>query len=404
MVAEERDLHVVVSEIYAVALEANGLDKLAALIAEALGARSGLLALLDRPEPGQCALPAIVGLPSATENFDGWARTAYAEHYHQCNLWFERGIKRGFPAIVLSQELADPNELVRSEWYEYCRKLDTFHVLGAQFHVNGQFSGQFGAQRPRRAKSFDEASRRKMSLLLPHLQRALQIQLRLGLYEQLQAVTLHFLERVGLGVLILDEAKRLLFANRLAEHVLEEENGLRLSKGRLRVPAKSARSFDHLVDEAVRTSSGNGVGAGGMLNVPVRGGEALRVFISPLPRDRVAFGLAAPTVLVLLGDPDTAAPTPADGLRQAFSLTRAEARLLTALLSGERLSHYADRVGISIGTGRTHLKHLLAKTGHHRQVDLVRAVFTDPVLRFGSGTLSARRQAHKELSAGASTE
>lgn len=391
---EETNLHAVVSEIYAAALEANGLDKLAGLVAGAVDARSGLLALLDRPEPGQSALPGIVGLPSATENFDDWARAAYAEHYHQCNLWFERGIKRGFPAIVLSQELADPDELVRSEWYEYCRKLDTFHVLGAQFHVNGQFSGQFGAQRPRRAKSFDEASRRKMSLLLPHLQRALQIQLRLGLYEQLQAVTLQFLERVGLGVMILDEAKRLLFANRVAEHVLAEENGMRVSKGRLRVPPRSARSFDHLVHQAIRTSSGSGGGAGGMLNVPVHRGEALRIFISPLPRDRVAFGLAAPAVLVLLGDPDAAAPTPVDGLRKAFSLTHAEALLLSALVSGERLSHYADRAGISIGTGRTHLKHLLAKTGYHRQVDLVRAVFTDPVLRFGSGPSSAGRQAH----------
>ena len=379
--AEERDLHAVVSDIYAAALEAGGLNKLAAIIAEALGTRSGLLSLLQRPEPGQCALPDIVGLPSATENFDDWARTAYAEHYHQCNLWFERGIKRGFPAIVLSQELADPDELVRSEWYEYCRKLDTFHVLGAQFHVNGQFSAQFGAQRPRGLESFDEASRRTMSLLLPHLQRAMQIQLRLSLYDQVQAVTLDLLERVGFGVIILDEAKRLLFANRLAERELEKESGLRVSKGRLCVPANSARSFDHMVDEAARTNSSKGLGAGGMLNVPVRGGEALRLFISPLPRERVAFGVAAPAVLVLLGDPDAAAPRRADELRKAFGLTQAEARLLSALLSGERLSDYADRLGISIGTARTHLKHLLAKTDHHRQIDLVRAVSSDPLLR-----------------------
>ena len=379
--AEERDLHAVVSEIYAAALEANGLDKLAAIVAEALGTRSGFLALLDRPEPGQAALPAMVGLPSATENFDDWARTAYAEHYHQCNLWFEKGVRRGFPAIVLGQELVSPEQLIASEWYEYCRRLDAFHVLGAQFHVDGQLSGQFGAHRPRGSSSFDEASRRTMSVLLPHLQRALQIQLRLGLYDQVQAVTLDLLERVGFGVLILDEARRLLFANRPAERVLAEEGGLRVSKGRVRAAAGAARDFDRMVAEAARTSSGAGLGAGGMLNVPVRGGEALRLFISPLPRERVAFGVAAPAVLVLLGDPDAAAPRRADQLRKAFGLTQAEALLLSALLAGERLSEHADRMGISIGTARTHLKHLLAKTGHHRQVDLVRAVSSDPLLR-----------------------
>ena len=379
VMAEERDLHAVVSGIYAAALEAGGLNKLAAIVAEALGTRSGFLALLDRPEPGQNALPAMVGLPSATENFDDWARTAYAEHYHQCNVWFERGVKRGFPAIVLGHELVSPEQLIETEWYEYCRRLDAYHVLGAQFHVNDRLSGQFGAHRPRGSRSFDEASRRTMSLLLPHLQRALQIQLRLGLYDQLRAATLDLLQQVGFGVLILDEAKRLLFANRLAERVLAQEGGLKVSKGRVCVPPVAARHFDHLVAEAARTSSGAGLGAGGILNVPVGEGEALRLFISPLPLERIAAGVANPAALVLVGDPDGAPPMAVERLRKTFGLTQAEALLLSALLAGERLSHYADRLSISIGTAKTHLKHLLAKTGHHRQVDLVRAVVSDPL-------------------------
>ena len=293
----------------------------------------------------------------------------------------KRASKRGLPAIVLGQELVSPEQLIASEWYEYCRRLDAFHVLGAQFHVDGRLSGQFGAHRPRGSESFDEASRHTMSLLLPHLQRALQIQLRLGLYDQVRAVTLDLLQRVGFGVLILDQARRLLFANRLAERVLEEESGLKVTKGRVCVPPGAARDFDLMVEEAARTSSGAGLGAGGIVKVPLGEGASLRLFVAPLPHERSGVGAAVPAVLVLVGDPDGAVPTPVDRLRKAFGLTRSEALLLSALLAGERLSEHAERLGISLGTARTHLKHLLAKTGHHRQVDLVRAVSSDPLLR-----------------------
>jgi DNA-binding CsgD family transcriptional regulator len=378
--ARDAGLLPVVAEIYEASVDADGLDKLAGVVAGALGTRSGFLALLARPEEGQLDLPAIVGLPSATENFDDWARSAYADHYHDCNIWFERGVKRGFPAIVLSQELVPGDQLVRSEWYEYCQRLDTFHVLGAQFHLDRRLSVQFGAQRPRRADAFDEASRRKMSLLVPHLQRALQIMIRLGLSDQVRTVSFDLLERLGLGVLILDGGRRLLFANRAAEQVLEQGTALSVRDGRVSASAAAARGFERLVEEATRTSAGDGMSAGGNLDVDADE-EKLRLFVAPVPRYHVALGLSVPAVLVLLGDPSGAPATHADELRKAFGLTRAEAQLLAALMLGERLADYSARRGISLGTVRTHLKRLLGKTGHHRQVDLVRAVARDPLLR-----------------------
>lgn len=374
------DLNAVVARIYESSVEADGLDKLAGIVAGALGSRSGLLSLLNRPEPGQLALPTVVGLPSATANFDDWARTAYAEHYHGCNIWFERGVRRGFPAIVLGHELVPPEELLRSEWYEYCQRLDAFHVLGAQFHVSGELSAQFGAQRPRHARGFDESSRRTMSLLLPHLQRALQIKVRLGLCEQLSAVTLDLLERAGIAVLLLDESRRLLFANPLGDRLLGGGSGLHMARGRVSANSPYTEAFDRLVREAARTSAGKGLHAGGMINVRGTDGRAGRVFVSPLPRDHLACGTAAPAVLILASN--SGAPRPAaDHLREAFGLTRAEGQLLAALVGGENPSDYAERSGISIETVRTHLKRVLSKTGHHRQIDLIGAVASDVLLR-----------------------
>lgn len=377
--AEPRDLHAVIAEIYDASLHGGGLDRLAGIVAEALGTRSGFLALLARPEEGQLALPTILGLPSATENFDDWARTAYAEHYHACNAWFERGVRKGFPAIVLGQELMPADELVRSEWFEYCDRLDAFHVLGAQFHIDGAFSAQFGAHRPRRLDAFDEANRRTMALLLPHLQRAMQIMIRLEIGEQARALSFGLLERVGLAVLILDRGRRLLFANKPAEAMLENGTLLSIRDGRVTALGSKAKSFDRLIEETARESTDQDISAGGSFTLDSEHGEDLRLLVGPIPRQDGTFALRMPAVLIVADV--GASPAAAEPLRSRFGLTRAEAQLLSALVEGERLLDYAQRRGIGLGTVRTHLKRLLSKTGHHRQVDLVRTVASDPLLR-----------------------
>ncbi len=72
-------------------------------------------------------------------------------------------------------------------------------------------------------------------------------------------------------------------------------------------------------------------------------------------------------------------------LRQSFGLTPAEARLLGALIAGERLPDYARRHGVSPTTARTHLRSLFDKTGERRQSDLIRRALSDPVLRIATG-------------------
>ncbi|MBV9078260.1 MAG: helix-turn-helix transcriptional regulator, partial [Methylobacteriaceae bacterium] len=59
-----------------------------------------------------------------------------------------------------------------------------------------------------------------------------------------------------------------------------------------------------------------------------------------------------------------------------FSLTGAEAAVALDLLSGEGLKASARRLGISLETARTHLRHIFAKTGARRQAELVRLILS----------------------------
>ena len=65
-------------------------------------------------------------------------------------------------------------------------------------------------------------------------------------------------------------------------------------------------------------------------------------------------------------------------LRRLWDLTAAEAQLALALADGATLEEIASRTGISQETARVHLKRTLAKSGTHRQSELVRLILTGP--------------------------
>jgi DNA-binding CsgD family transcriptional regulator len=57
-----------------------------------------------------------------------------------------------------------------------------------------------------------------------------------------------------------------------------------------------------------------------------------------------------------------------------YGLTRAEATVALELLRCDGMPAVAERLGVLVGTARTHLHRVLAKTGTRGQADLVRLV------------------------------
>lgn len=119
--------------------------------------------------------------------------------------------------------------------------------------------------------------------------------------------------------------------------------------------------------------------AGGLLLVPRSWPlRPLTMTVTPLVASRrkgsVMPGVTRPAALLLVHDPDRTVPLPAERLCRVFGLTPAEAKLAAALAGGSTLGQYADRASIKIGTARWYLKQVLAKTGVHRQSELVRNV------------------------------
>jgi DNA-binding CsgD family transcriptional regulator len=114
------------------------------------------------------------------------------------------------------------------------------------------------------------------------------------------------------------------------------------------------------------------------------GGSALHAMFWPLAAAG-EFGLPSlpGQVLLVISDPDDTPPGAVGWIARRFALSPAEERLADAVIAGVPLNEAADQLGIQLSTARTRLKTIQAKTGCHRQLDLVRLAMSVPTIRLG---------------------
>jgi DNA-binding CsgD family transcriptional regulator len=218
--------------------------------------------------------------------------------------------------------------------------------------------------------------------LIPHLQRAVQLQLRLAGVDGPPTGSAEILNRLLQGVLLVDAGARVIFANRAAERMLRAGGGLFLGRDGLRAgtPAETRLLRQTIADCAEpRDELG---GAGGRVRLSREDRAPLTVLVIP-HRARLAWiDIVRPRAIVFITDPEEAAVVRRESLRQDFGLTPAEAGFTREVLKADGLQAAADRLGISLTTARTHLAHVFDKTGTRRQAELVRLILqSQPAIR-----------------------
>ena len=75
---------------------------------------------------------------------------------------------------------------------------------------------------------------------------------------------------------------------------------------------------------------------------------------------------------IFIAPADAIPSLPLQAWISAFGLTAAEVRVLERLIEGRTIVEVAEELKIGASTARTHLAHLMQKTGSSRQADLVR--------------------------------
>ena len=169
------------------------------------------------------------------------------------------------------------------------------------------------------------------------------------------------LRLIAIGLVLCDREGRVIYANAAAEAWMRGRSAIALRDGRLCVHRPDLRRRLEVALEAATVGEPRAPGA---LALPRGDGDPVPDVVSVLPF------AGAPCALVVLGGREWDAGRSDLALR-ALNLTGAERRLVGHLCQGRGLEEAAAEAEVTISTARTYLKRVFAKTGTHRQSELV---------------------------------
>jgi DNA-binding CsgD family transcriptional regulator/PAS domain-containing protein len=207
---------------------------------------------------------------------------------------------------------------------------------------------------------FNGATVARVAALAPHLRQACQIGSQLRRAEgSLQRLQGH-LDGLRCGLLVCDADAQVQWMNRSARQLTADGRELQLHGRTLRArhAGVSHRLQGEIATAGPRRTGFVALGAGAdALHLALRAWQ-------PAGEE--------PTVLIAVTRAGDGATVPAQAWCGLLGVTPAEGALVATLAGGGTLELHAEQRGVSIGTVRGQLKQVLAKTGLHRQADLVR--------------------------------
>lgn len=189
------------------------------------------------------------------------------------------------------------------------------------------------------------------------------------------AIGLAALNRLALGVIVVDADSRIVMTNRSAGALIAAQDGLRMSAGetlRASLPADTD-ALRRLIAAACAGIADDD--APGLAIARDGDRRPLITLVLPLRDDRGP-GRAA----VFVADTENQPLPMPEAIGRMFGVSRAEARLIHALVGGARLEEAAAQCGVTPSTARSYLKQVFEKTNTNRQAELIKLILTTPMV------------------------
>lgn len=226
------------------------------------------------------------------------------------------------------------------------------------------------------APKFDEDEQGRADVIVSQVARAMELAARIGSSVVEKSLYSDVLDKLNIGVILVDASGRIASASAVAERYLGLKNGICTQLGKLR--ATSAVE-DRLLQLAIREAGAVGKSgtSRGVSLTKQSGARTLGLMVRPMPGFK--HGTSA-CVAVYIRDYDSVPEVESEFVRQIFDLTPAEAAVTRRLTAGLSLEDAASSLDISRNTARAHLRSIFSKSGITRQTELVRLVLSSAAL------------------------
>jgi len=275
---------------------------------------------------------------------------------------------------VSVSSLVPPEELMESRFFqEWAGPQGLVDFVTVALEKSRASSALLGVFRHASQGVADDKIMHRMSLIAPHVRRAVLIGRALEQKAGEAAALADTLDAVGSALILIDRDARILHANAAAYLMMEEQDLCRALSGKLSFRERAA-------NDALRcllTTPANGHAPRDLrLTLTHDDGETYLAHVLPLSFRANRNGTHGAAAVICLQRAALELDAAPRVIAKSYGLTPTELRVLLAIVEIGGVPETAESLGIGEGTVKTHLRRIFAKTGAARQADLVRLVAT----------------------------
>lgn len=363
-------VHRAIRLLYQAALNPDHWPVALAAITQTVGTHRGMLLAESASAPSLC-------VPTGFS----------AEHGELLQTEFETRLPDWIQAIPVGAVVRQTSMITDADFRRSCiyneaiRPAGGFYGIIAPLVRAGERQAYLCAGRNLGEPDFTEQDEAALGLIVPHLLTALEIRGRIQASDLRTHCVYESIGQLNVGVVLLDAWMRPVFVNGRAETIAAANDGLLLHTKKLSAscPADAstlremvarAIAFNHSSRDASESAVHHPAMRCYLSRKPPR--PPLIVTVVPVQDAGVGIGMNCNTRAILFVVTPELVPaveplTPAT----TYRLTQRESQIAGLLASGLALDEAASELGIGVGTARGYLKQIMAKTGTHRQGELI---------------------------------
>jgi len=377
--SDHQELLDLVGDIYEASCDASHWIGVMQKVAELTGSKSAMMAYRDLEQP-QASFQFAYNLSSEILEL-------YAHKYSAIDPFFELSAK----TVPLGKTSADHKMVPdRQELERICgefftgmmKPFDLWHIGGAHLFRDENRAAAIALQRGQVQGPWSDAELALVDVLVPHFQRAFRIHkefTRLRIQEQ---AYLTALDRLVIGLILLDDAGKIIYANPMAQRVLEQHPAIqKVGESARARDHKQALKLQQLVQQAAAYTGDATEPSGGAIGLRHPDSPwPLPVLVTPVRRTGIpgVGAVAGAHVALLMTDTEQSHPIAPDTLGEAYGLTPSEALVAIGIANGMSVDEISLAHATSNHTVRSQLKTIFSKLNVSRQAELVKVLLTGP--------------------------
>jgi DNA-binding CsgD family transcriptional regulator len=304
-------------------------------------------------------------------------RQSYFEKYIKLNPLTPLVLFLDVEKVHAGSDLVPFEEIQQTVFYkEWVQPQGWGDIVFANLEKSATSYAVFSVTRAERDGVVDDAMRRRMELLVPHVRRAVVIGRVIDLKTVEAAAMADTLDGLAAAMFLVDAQGRIMHANANGRAMLERGEPVRAANGRLLAADAAANAS---LQEVFAAAGGGDrpVGVKGIA-VPVAADDGTRHVAHVLPLTsgarRGAGTSYAAAAAVFVQKAGIELPSPVELVAKLHGLTPGELRVLLGIVENDNIQQVAEALGLSQATVKTHLRRVYEKTGTRGQVDLVKLI------------------------------